>query len=140
MHHGNNTPRFDRRAAVDAELAEPSRPKRRERVRFLVDSGAIYSLAPAPVLRRLGIRPLRRDEFELADGSKMRRSVGLALFQIGNRLGGSEVSFGSPRDEPLLGAATLEALGFELDPVRRRLRRTRLLMAGFRRGTRLDER
>ena len=51
---------------VDAELAEPSRSKRRESVRFLVDSGAIYSSAPAPVLRRLGIRALRRDEFELA--------------------------------------------------------------------------
>ncbi len=125
---------------VEADLAEPSRPTRRERVRFLVDSGAIYSLAPAPVLRRLGIRPLRRDEFELADGSKMRRSVGLALFKIGNTLGGSEVIFGRSRDEPLLGAVTLEALGFELDPVRRRLRRTRLLMAGFRRGHRLRTR
>jgi predicted aspartyl protease len=121
---------------VDAELAEPSRPRRRERVRFLVDSGAIYSLAPAPVLRRLGIPRLRREEFELADGSKMRRTVGLALFRIGKTLGGSEVIFGRPQDEPLLGAVTLEALGFELDPVRRRLRRTRLLMAGFRRGTR----
>lgn len=117
---------------VDAELAAPARPNQRERVRFLVDSGAIYSLAPTPVLRRLGIRRLRRDEFELADGSTMRRQVGLALFRIGNTLGGSEVIFGGPRDEPLLGAVTLEALGFELDPVRRRLRRTRLLMAGFR--------
>lgn len=117
---------------VDAELASPTRPTRREHVRFLVDSGAIYSLAPSSVLRRLGIRPLRREEFELADGSTMRRPVGLALFRIGNTLGGSEVIFGGPRDEPLLGAVTLEALGFELDPVRRRLRRTRLLMAGFR--------
>jgi predicted aspartyl protease len=117
---------------VDAELAAPARPRRRERIRFLVDSGAIYSLAPGRVLRRLGIRPLRREEFELADGSTMRRAVGLALFRIGNKLGGSEVIFGSPGDEPLLGAVTLEALGFELDPVRRRLRRTRLLMAGFR--------
>lgn len=121
---------------VDAELAEPSRPSRRERVRFLVDPGAIYSLAPAPILRRLGIRPLRREEFELADGSTMRRLVGLALFRVSNKLGGSEVIFGGPRDEPLLGAVTLEALGFELDPVRRRLRRTRLLMAGFREGSR----
>lgn len=120
---------------VDAELSSPTNRKRGERVRFLVDSGAIYSLAPSAVLRRLGIRALRREEFELADGSTMRRRVGLALFRIGNTLGGSEVIFGGPRDEPLLGAVTLEALGFELDPVRRRLRRTRLLMAGFRART-----
>jgi clan AA aspartic protease len=122
---------------VDVELAGPSQPKRRERVRFLVDSGAIYSLAPTPVLRRLGIRPLRREEFELADGSPMHRDVGLALFRIGKKLGGSEVIFGRPQDEPLLGSVTLEALGLELDPVRRRLRRTRLLMAGFRTRRRL---
>jgi predicted aspartyl protease len=121
---------------VDAELANPAGPGRRERVRFLVDSGAIYSLAPSAVLRRLGIRALRREEFELADGSTMRRQVGLVLFRVGNTLGGSEVIFGGSRDEPLLGAVTLEALGFELDPVRRRLRRTRLLMAGFRRPSR----
>ena len=29
---------------VEAELAAPNRPKRRQQVRFLVDSGAIYSL------------------------------------------------------------------------------------------------
>lgn len=119
---------------VEADLARPDRANRQERVRFLVDSGAIYSLAPAPILRRLGIRPLRREVFELADGSTMRRDVGLALFRIGRTLGGSEVIFGAPGDEPLLGAVTLEALGFELDPARRRLRRTRLLMAGFRRS------
>jgi clan AA aspartic protease len=121
---------------VDVEMANPARPSRRRALRFLVDSGAIYSLAPAPLLRSLGIRPIRRDSFELADGSRMRRQVGLALFRIGRKLGGSEVIFGGARDEPLLGAVTLEALGLELDPARRRLRPTRLLMAGFRRTSR----
>lgn len=118
---------------VDADIANPSARSRRTRVRFLVDSGAIDSFVPAPILRRLGVRPLRRDELELADGSRMRRSVGLALFRVEGKLGGSEVIFGGVRDEPLLGAVTLEAVGLELDPVRRRLRRARLLMAGFRR-------
>lgn len=118
---------------VDVELANPARPARRTTARFLVDSGDIYSLAPAALLRRLGLRPIRKDTFELADGSHMRRDVGLALFRIGRKLGGSEVVFGGPHDEPLLGAVTLEALGLELDPARRRLRPTRLLMAGFRR-------
>ena len=117
---------------VNVEMANPTRPARRRAIRFLADSGAIYSLAPAPLLKSLGIRPIRRDTFELADGSRMRRGVGLALFRIGRKLGGSEVIFGGARDEPLIGAVTLEALGLELDPVRRRLRQTRLLMAGFR--------
>jgi len=121
---------------VDVEMANPARPARRASVRFLVDSGAIYSLAPRALLKHLAIRPIRKDTFELADGSCMRRDVGLALFRIGGKLGGSEVVFGGPRDEPLLGAVTLEALGLELDPARRRLRPTRLLMAGFRRRRR----
>ena len=82
----------------------------------------------------------RRDSFELANGRTMRREVGLALFRVAKTLGGPEVIFGAPRDEPLLGAVTLEALGFELDPARRRLRCTRLLMAGFRSGARATRR
>jgi len=80
---------------IDAELAAPGRPRRWEGIRFRVDSGAISSLAPGRVLRRLGIRPLRREDFELADGSTMRRRVGLALFRVGNKVGGSEVDFAS---------------------------------------------
>lgn len=43
---------------LELEVGNPSDPASMERLDFLVDSGAIYSVVPAPVLERLGIRPL----------------------------------------------------------------------------------
>jgi hypothetical protein len=37
----------------------------KERLTFLVDSGAVYSVVPAPVLRRLGIRSVKPETFHL---------------------------------------------------------------------------
>ena len=37
----------------------------------LVDTGATYTLAPASVLRRLGVEPIGRQTFLIADGSRV---------------------------------------------------------------------
>ncbi len=39
-------------------VGNPSTPKQTVPLEFLVDSGAIYSVVPAPVLRKLKIRPV----------------------------------------------------------------------------------
>jgi predicted aspartyl protease len=52
----------------------------------------------------------------------VKRSVGTAFFEIGDRKGAATVIFGEPGDAPLLGALTLESLGLMLDPLRRKLR------------------
>lgn len=54
---------------------------------FLIDSGAVYSVVPAPILERLGIKPLATQEFRLAEGSKIARKKGGALFKRGDRMG-----------------------------------------------------
>jgi predicted aspartyl protease len=104
------------------EVGNPANPDVREPLDFLVDSGAIYSVVPAPVLDRLGIRPLCEEEFRLADGSRIRRRKGIALFKYGERVGGADAMFGEPGDRTVLGALTLEALGRALDPLRRELK------------------
>ena len=108
----------------------PSRSARTSReVEFLVDSGAVYSLVPAPVLRKLGLRPYRTETFALADGTKIKRKVGDAYFEIDGNRGPAPVIFGEKGDEPLLGVTTLESLGLVLDPFKRRLLPMRLLLA-----------
>lgn len=74
------------------------------------------------MLERLGISPLDSQEFRLADGTKIVRQKGGALFRYGDRVGVADVIFGQEGDSNLLGATTLESLGLSLDPLRRELR------------------
>ena len=117
---------------LELQVGNPARPDRTETLELLVDSGAIYSVIPAPILRRLGIRSLGREEFRLDNGGKITRRKGIALFRYGKRVGGADVIFGEPGDSQLLGALTLEALGLSLDPLRRELKPLPMILGGWR--------
>lgn len=110
-------------------VKQSRRARRKAFVSFLIDSGAVYSLAPAPTLRALGIQPHRTVEFALADGRTLTRRVGDAYFEFQGEGGAAPVIFGEQGDEPLLGATTLESLGLVLDPFKRRLIPMRMLLA-----------
>ena len=98
-------------------------------VEFLVDSGAIYSVVSAKVLKKLKIKPLDKQEFRLANGDRIIRKKGVAVFRYGERVGGADVIFGEEGDSALLGALTLEALGLVLDPLRRELKPLPMILA-----------
>jgi clan AA aspartic protease len=117
---------------LDIEVANPANPEVRERLEFLIDSGAIYSVVPTRVLQKLGIQPISEQEFRLPDGSKIVRKKGVALFRYGDRIGGADVVFGEENDSLLLGAFTLEALGLSLDPLKRELRPLPMVLGGWR--------
>ncbi|MGH2634322.1 MAG: retroviral-like aspartic protease family protein [Tepidiformaceae bacterium] len=113
---------------VDIVVANPSAPDAGEKIRFLVDSGATYSVVPGEVLGRLGIRPLTEQVFKLANGDKVARKQGGAIFRYRGRAGGAGVVFGEPGDCNLLGALTLGALGLSLDPLKRELNELPMLL------------
>ena len=116
---------------LEVEVGNPSTPEVTETIELLIDSGAIYSVIPTPVLEGLGIAPISRQEFRLADGSRIARNKGIALFKYGDRIGGADVIFGEEGDYSLLGAFTLEALGLSLNPLRRELTPLPMLLAAF---------
>ena len=107
---------------LEINVGNPSIPDVTERVDFLIDSGAIHSIVPVGTLEALGITPLDEQEYRLADGSKVVRKKGGALFRYGERVGVADVIFGEEGDSTLLGATTLEALGLALDSIKRELR------------------
>ena len=119
---------------LSLEVANAATPDRREAVEFLVDSGAVYSFVPRAIVERLGITPHSRERFRLADGSTIERDRGDALFFYGTRRGASPVVFAEPGDAVLLGAVTLESLGFVLDAIRRDLLPLPMVVAGSPRG------
>lgn len=112
-------------------VANPADPERADALEFLVDSGAIYSVVPAEVLDRIGIKPRTEQEFRLANGETIRRRKGIAEFRYEDKIGGADVIFGDPGDSILLGAFTLEALGLALDPLRRELKPLPMILAGW---------
>jgi len=114
---------------LEVEVGNPANPDHTETIEFLIDSGTIYSVVPTPILQRLGIRPITAQEFRLADGSKITRQKGVALFKYGERIGGADVIFAEEGDSTLLGAFTLEALGLSLDPLRRELKPLPMMLA-----------
>ncbi len=114
---------------LEIEVGNPAKPNVTETIEFLIDSGAIYSVVPTSVLKRLGIKPLAEQQFRLANGSKIRRKKGGAVFRYGKRVGVADVIFGQKGDSTLLGAFTLEALGLSLDPLRRELKPLPMVLA-----------
>ncbi len=109
-------------------IANPAAPKKVVRRQFLIDSGAIYSVAPAGVLRRLGIEPHEKRRFSLANGDVIKRDVGTAIFSYQRHRAGAPIVFGEPGDADIVGVVTLEALGLMLDPLKRELRPLPMLL------------
>jgi predicted aspartyl protease len=86
----------------------------------LVDTGAVRSCVPEPLLDRLGIKPIERAIVEYANGQK--ESVGLAygvIFDILHRRSSDDaLALG---DEVLIGQTLLEKMDLPVDSKNRRL-------------------
>ncbi len=98
-------------------------------VRFLVDSGAKYSLLPHDVWRAIGLTPMRRLAFVLADGTAIERDVSECLIRLPQGAGHSPVILGEADDEALLGVVTLENLGLIFYPFSRTIHPARMILA-----------
>ena len=102
---------------------------RQATVRFLVDSGATYTLLPHDVWKAIELAPRRSVAFTLADGTVIQRQVSECHIVLPQGEGHTPVILGEPGDEPLLGAVTLEILGLVLNPFTRQLQPMRMLLA-----------
>ena len=114
---------------VQVKVANPADPARAVEEQFLVDSGAVYSLVPRSALEQIGIEPHSRRTFILANGERVEREIGSAIFEYQGQRGDSLVIFGEEGDSPLLGATTLEGFGLVLDPFRRELKPLPMMLA-----------
>ena len=108
--------------AISARVSNPADRTRRAEVRFIVDSGAAYSVVPASILGQIGIEADMTKEFFLANGACIERRRGIAVFEYLGTITAASVIFGEEDDAPLMGVTTLEGFGFVLDPFKRELR------------------
>ena len=113
---------------VKVRLFNPADLTRAETVELLVDSGAIFTSVPRHILEGLGIKPVARRRLKVYGGMVIEREVGVAMIEYKDSRAGVTVIFGEPEDSPILGATSLESLGYELDPVTKELKPVELLM------------
>lgn len=111
---------------VDGVVTGPN--GRQENVRFLVDSGATYTLLPYGKWQAIGLTPKRSVVFTLADGTQIERQVSECHISLPQGEGHTPVILGEPGDEALLGTVTLEVLGLILNPFTRTLQPMRMLL------------
>jgi predicted aspartyl protease len=116
---------------LDVEVGNTADPENTLTVEFMIDSGAIYTVAPATVLDELGIKPIAEEKFWPANGERIIRKRGIAFFKFGDKVGGADVIFGEDGDSNLLGATTLESLGLALDPFKRELKPLPMILGGY---------
>jgi len=98
-------------------------------VRFLVDSGATYTLLPHETWREIGLEPTRSVQCVLVDGTIVERGVSECQLSLPQGSSHTPVFLGEAGDEPLLGAVTLEILGLVLNPFQRTLQPMRMMLA-----------
>ena len=89
---------------------------------FLVDTGATGSLVPGAELRRIGVDPVGKQAYELANGRIEEYPFGLAEIAFMGEVTAGRVIFGPDDTEPILGVTALESVGITIDPRTRTLR------------------
>jgi len=108
----------DAHAATEGRL--PSDQVRQVEADALVDTGAVRSCVPGPVLEQLGLRPYKLQMVEYADGRK--DSIGIAdgiRFEIMRRTSSDDALVVG--DEVLIGQTLLEKMDLLVDCAGQRL-------------------
>ena len=83
---------------------------------FLIDTGALHSVAPASELTRIGVHPHGTRTFELAGGQLVEYQFGAVELSFLGKLVVTDILFGSDHTEPTLGRLALLSAGYFTDP------------------------
>jgi len=113
---------------IKVKVANPLTPTKSEDVELLVDSGAIFTSIPSEVLKSLDLKPVDREKLKVYGGAVVEREIGWALIEYGGKRRVVPVIFGEKEDTPILGATSLESLGFQVDLVTKKSKPIEFLM------------
>ena len=107
--------------AVKFVVSHPLQPERRVELEGLVDTGALFTQIPEQILAHIGITPSGYRSVHYADGTGAVVPVAKADISIHGVETATMILCGRARSLVLLGATTLETLGFGVDPIHKTL-------------------
>lgn len=110
---------------IEGQVKGPSGEKV---VKFLIDSGATYTLLPEAVWKEIGLTPKREHTFLLANGRTISRKVSECYIILPQGEGHTLVVLGEADDEALLGVVSLEIFGLVFNPFKRSLEPMRMFL------------
>ena len=99
-------------------------------IEMRVDTGAIFTMVPRPVLEQLGVRPSGKRVFQTIEGRPIERDVGGIDLEVEGHRPPTlvPVIFGEGTGGAVLGVTALESMGLKVDPSAGTLTPTDLLM------------
>lgn len=100
---------------IDGEVAE---------LEALVDTGATFTKISGPLASAVGLEAKYETDVELADGRRVKRGLALAEVELEEVKRPVLITIGGEEDKPLIGYTTLEVLGFKVNPITGKLKRT----------------
>ncbi len=91
-----------------------------------VDSGATIPLVPKNILERLNVPIVGEAQMNTIEGKKVYRKIADVFCKLGGRSIPCRVVVGEGSDQPVIGVALLETLGFDIDLQQRKLKKVPL--------------
>ena len=90
---------------------------------LLVDTGPVFTWIDKNALAELGIQPKGNKKFRTIEGREITRQYGETTLEIEGESATRIVVFGEEGDASVLGADSLEGLGFEVDATSKKLKK-----------------
>ena len=106
---------------VKVKVWNPETPNRSAELEAWADTGAAYSWISRDRLDPLGVKRVRRLQFQTIEGNTVERDLAAVFLSADGFTGGDNVVLAEPGDLEVLGAHSLESLGLAVDPVHKKL-------------------
>ncbi len=82
----------------------------------VIKPGSFETWIPKEILEKIKVKPYCTDKFRRADGSIVKRKIGIALLEVHGKKEGCDVVFAERGDKPILGSIAVESRGMKIDP------------------------
>lgn len=99
------------------------------KLHLVVDTGSTYTWIKRATLESLDVVSEDKWTFKTIEGKLVEREIGEVVVKYDDLRATTKVVFGLEEDAEVLGVYTLEGLRLEVDPITKKLKKTKVLLA-----------